>query len=487
MFLSPLFLIGGLVAATLPVLLHLLQKRRSVTIPFPTLRFLKLAEQKSSRRMHFENLLLWLLRTLIMLLLGAAFAMPVLRSQGLAWLGRAPRDVAIVVDASYSMGYQAGRETVWDKALETATTIINGLDEKDRYCLYLAGEQPEALIAEPVGDREQGLQFLKAATLKRSTSRLAPAIKAATSALEREQKGREREVYVLTDGQAAPWRYTAGNQESEPAPAEEEAPKAGKKTSQFVALLGPPAPVNLSPISLEMKPPLVLRDAPARIKVSALHNGPERESIVRLFIGEEEIGRRTLRLTGEGSAEVEFTMPPRAPGTYPARVETPEDGLEFDNAFHFLVRVRDSLPVLCVGTEEDTLYLRTALRTSMYGGLEPERVEGDALAERPLHDIAVIFLCNALPLSGQALAPLEEYVRAGGLLVLFPGERAAQGDYLSWTTLPLEGIAMKDLAGPERGRTLTWPSDDHALLNPFRRRNQGADLTRSGPPFPPRT
>jgi hypothetical protein len=102
-------------------------------------------------------------------------------------------------------------------------------------------------------------------------------------------------------------------------------------------------------------------------------------------------------------------------------------------------------------------------------GLEPERVEGDALAGRPLHEMAVVFLCNALPLSGQALAPLEDYVRSGGLLVLFPGERAAPGDYRAWTTLPLEGIAVNDLPGPERGRTLAWPSDGHALLRRFQR------------------
>lgn len=471
MFLTPLFLIAGAIAATIPVVLHLLQKQRRVTVPFPTLRFLKTAEQQSSRRMHMENILLWLLRTAIMLLLGAAFSMPILRSQGLAWLGRAPRDIAVVIDASYSMGYQVGRETVWDKAIETATSILNGLDEKDRYCLYLAGEQPEPLIAEPVGDREQGLQMLKAVTPKPTGSRLVSAIRTATTALEREQKGRERELYVLTDGQAAAWHHSDSNADAEPTDAPEEKNEGGKKTSRFVTLLGPPSPVNLSPVSLDMKPALMVRDAPARIKVSALHNGPDRESILRLFVGQEEIGRRPLRLTAGGSAEVEFTLPPRAPGVYPARVETPDDGLEADNAFHFLVRVRDRLPVLCVGSEEDTLYLRTALRMSTGGGsgFEPERVEANALADRSLHGMAVVFLCNALPLSGQALAPLEEYVRSGGVLVLFPGERATPGDYQAWTTLPLEDISVKDLSGAERSRTLAWPSQNHALMRTFQR------------------
>ena len=92
-----------------------MQNKRKVQLPFPTLRFLKLAEKHSSRRIRLENFLLWLLRTLIMALLGMAFAMPMIRSSGLGWLGDAPRDVAIVLDASYSMGYHTERGTVWDK------------------------------------------------------------------------------------------------------------------------------------------------------------------------------------------------------------------------------------------------------------------------------------------------------------------------------------------------------------------------------------
>lgn len=471
MFLTPLFLIGALVAASLPAVLHMLQKRRSNTVPFPTLRFLKQAEQKSSRKLHFENTLLWLLRTLIMLLLGVAFAMPVLRSQGLAWLGRAPRDIAIVIDASYSMGYLAGRDSVWDQAVSVATDIINGLEEKDRFCLYLAGEQPEALIAEPVGDKEQGLQLLKAATLKTSGSRLGPAIQAAASVLEREQKGREREIYVLTDGQAVPWRQANQATSGEAETVEAEGEKAGKKTSYFVVNLGAPSPVNLSPVSLDMKPPLLVRDASARIKVRTIQNGPARESIIRLFIGEEEVGRRPLQISEGESAEVEFIMPPRDPGVYPARVETPDDALGIDNAFHFLVRVQDQMPVLCVGSKEDTVYLRTALKSYMSAGqgLEPERVDANALADRPLHKMAVIFLCNALPLSGQALAPLEAYVRSGGLLVVFPGENATPDDYRSWTTLPFKEVTVNDLSGMNRSRSLSWPGSEHALLRPFQR------------------
>ncbi len=345
---------------------------------------------------------------------------------------------------------------MWEEALQAAAAIINGLGDKDRYCLYFAREQPEPLIAEPVGAKEQGLQLLKAATLKTTGSRLSSTIQAARAVLDREQKGRERELYVLTDGQAAAWAQPEDTAES------------SEDITQFVAVLGAPTPVNLTPTTLVMNPPLVVRDASARIKVRTSHTGPDRESTVTLFIDDEEIGRRPLHLGAGEEGEVEFTMPPRAPGVYSARVETPDDALQLDNDFHFLVRVRDQLPILCVGTEDDTLYLRTALKAALTG-VEPARVDADAVADQPLHEMAAVFLCNALPLSGQALALLEQYVRSGGLLVMFPGERAAPGDYQPWTCLPGEGVSVSDLSPLERGRTLSWPAADHPLLRPFQR------------------
>jgi len=68
-FLNPLFL-SALAAALIPLVLHLWQRQRIVVVPFSTVRFLKLAQKRSSNRVRLENVLLWFLRTLILLLLA---------------------------------------------------------------------------------------------------------------------------------------------------------------------------------------------------------------------------------------------------------------------------------------------------------------------------------------------------------------------------------------------------------------------------------
>ena len=66
-FANPMFL-WALTAAAIPLMLHMFQRRKTVVTPFPTLRFLKAAQKSSSSRVRFENFLLWLLRTLLLLL-----------------------------------------------------------------------------------------------------------------------------------------------------------------------------------------------------------------------------------------------------------------------------------------------------------------------------------------------------------------------------------------------------------------------------------
>lgn len=480
MFAEPIFLLMAVAGAFIPLILHVLQKNRTVTLPFPTLRFLKLAQKRSSRRIRLENILLWLLRTLIMILLGLAFANPTLRTQSLGFLGRAARDVAVIIDASYSMTYQIGRRTVWDSALEAASEIIQGLAPNDRYCLYLAAENPVALIAEPLGDKERGLSQIKESKAALNTSRLAPALAAAHNALLRVPQRRERELHILTDNQALPWkdfkeRTPEDAVQGEPASSAESRPSLlwdaaslDKKTPIFVSLLGAQSPVNFAPIDIELAPAFMFAGASARLSVRIGCNGESSETTVALFLDGKEIARRPVQTGGQRTGAASFVIPPQPMGIHVASVKTPDDNLPADNVFHFLVRVRNQLPTLCVGNENDIVFLRAALKAGADGADTPW-VAPDRLSEQAaLGSYSCIFLANVLPLSGQVIADLERYVASGGVLVLFPGSRGSLDDYRAWDCLPGFPSEIISYSGPDRNRVLTWDQANHRLLAPLR-------------------
>ena len=79
-------LLGGLVLASVPIIIHILNRRRFQIIDWPPMKYLKLTLKRNRRRIRFEQLLLLAMRTLAVILLILAVARPVIPQNSLASL-----------------------------------------------------------------------------------------------------------------------------------------------------------------------------------------------------------------------------------------------------------------------------------------------------------------------------------------------------------------------------------------------------------------
>lgn len=461
-FLNPFFLWAGL-AAIIPLVLHLFQRRKIVRIPFSTLRFLKLAERKSTSRIRLENFLLWLLRTLLVIFLVLAFSGPVMRSAGLGrWAPASRRDLAIVLDGSASMQYETGFLRVWESAVRSASDLIQELRPGDRASLFLALGQPRPLIEQPTADGELLRTLLKAQKPLPSISRLKPALEAARQSLE-ESGTREREIYLLTDGQALPWRDFLEQDETEGTGGDHEI--TDTRTTLFVLLAGAEQPENAYPLAASVEPLLVRAGQPARAKVAFGFCSTVQPTTAALFLNDQEIARRTVDPVQGHIQEIQFPIPPLSPGRYALRVELPPDPLPLDDVFHGVLNVRDQLPVLVVGRDHDLFFIVRALDPpEAPSGLLVHTTDPMELPDRRLTDYACLFLCNAIPLPGQAIQAVEQYVRNGGTVVLFPGDRGDPSDYGPWSILPSHPIAVRPVSPLDAARTLRLLRPDDPLF-----------------------
>ncbi len=455
-------------AVLVPLVLHLMRRRKTVRIPFSTIRFLKLAERRSTNRVRMENLLLWLLRTLLILALVAAFAMPVWRASGLERvLGTPHRDVAIVLDVSGSMRYETGSRRVWDTALAAALGIVRDLQTGDRACVYLAGEHPNALVETPSGDLAAVNRLLRDARPQQGICSLSEAVTAAAAAL-RGSRSRERELYVLTDGQALTWRgFAAATNETADTGDRWDPASVDPHVAVFVLLAGPTLPENTWPTDVRVSPDLLLTNTVATLTARLARTGQAQTAPVSLLIDGREAHRRTAVLESGGAATVEFGLPSLPPGVHTAAVTVPADGMPQDDAMHLLLRVREQLPVLVVGADADTFFLATALNPDRSRAGAVERIAPDDLATTPLKDYSTVFLVNALPLDAPAILALEPYVRQGGVLVVFAGDRATPADYAPWTILPAKPEAIAELPAGSRVRTLRLVAERDPLFADF--------------------
>ena len=102
--------------ASLPVLLHLLFRRKSPVVFFSTIRFIKASVQRTAARKKVQKWLLLTVRMLLLAILIAAAAQPAKLLSG-AWAAPGKASIAaIVVDTSYSMQLQQNHEPLLARA-----------------------------------------------------------------------------------------------------------------------------------------------------------------------------------------------------------------------------------------------------------------------------------------------------------------------------------------------------------------------------------
>src|SRR6185295_15670525 len=101
----------GAALASIPIIIHILNRRRFRTVEWAAMSFLLQALRKNRRRLRFEQWLLLAVRCLVLFFLGLALARPMgCEDATLASMaGKRAGLHVIVVDNSYSMSYEADR------------------------------------------------------------------------------------------------------------------------------------------------------------------------------------------------------------------------------------------------------------------------------------------------------------------------------------------------------------------------------------------
>lgn len=144
------------------------------------------------------------------------------------------------------------------------------------------------------------------------------------------------------------------------------------------------------------------------------------------------------------------------------------DGLREDSLYHYVARVMDRIPVLLVDGDPSSLPVRSETYALLPlanpdTGIAADLVTATELETVPLSKYQVIFLCNVDRVSYDRLASLEQWVRQGGSLILFPGNRiqaVAFNDVFYREGQGLSPVEITEIAGdPTRQSSVTLEPD----------------------------
>ena len=134
-FLSPIFLAISVAGASLPIIIHLLNRGQPPRLIFSTIRFIQKSIYSNQQRHRLKELLLLLLRALILCCLGVAFARPFWPYHQMLEAVDRQRNVVVVLDCSYSMGVSANGSNTFTMTKRLVSEALDQLTSQDKSAL----------------------------------------------------------------------------------------------------------------------------------------------------------------------------------------------------------------------------------------------------------------------------------------------------------------------------------------------------------------
>jgi len=149
-------LLAGLALAAIPVIIHILNRRKAKVIDWGAMRFLEFSLATRGRRVLIEEILLLVVRTLLIAALVLAAARPLLVNRYFAAGGQTNQDVVIVLDVSMSMSATPplAEMNYFEQAREAAVRVIERLEPGDSVAIVAAGATPRPLTKGLTFDRK---------------------------------------------------------------------------------------------------------------------------------------------------------------------------------------------------------------------------------------------------------------------------------------------------------------------------------------------
>jgi len=484
-FLAPIMLVGALVIGV-PIAIHLIGRRRARIVPFAALDFLMTTKRRTARRLRLRERMLLIVRALACLAVAVALAKPFTSCERKGpQVTRGPQAAVIVIDDSFAASVLVEGKPWFKRANEEARRILTQLGPEAEVAIVRASEgaeHPTELTRDHLRLRDQLLALEPSARPPDTTRALTRAAQllAASSHVR-------KTVFLLS------LLAKTGLRPDEP--------PWGKDGPTLVTLdLRPAKLSNVAVTSLHVDPDpgTGTRGVSFDAEVGNFGDAPAKVEL-SLSIADRVVARGQLELAPHERKSKRFlaALPPGARAT-DAAVSLTGDALAIDDKRYVRATLRDEVRVLLVDGDPRTVrhddelfYVEAALRpgdredsgtqvrsitAEELAGIDPRARGRTAAPTIDLNDFDVVVLANVPALPPERVAVLNEWVRAGGGILVAPGDRVDPTAY-DRSMLPLLPQSLRDPIDTTWGSSqedrdsralhlVKWEAD-HPIFTPF--------------------
>lgn len=417
-FLNPLILLG-LLAAAIPILIHLFNFRKPKKVDFSTLAFLRELEKTAMQRVKIEQWLLLVLRILAILFLVLGFAQPMLK--GSASDARHAKTVyVIVLDNSLSMKLRNVRGEYLQQARDVASKLVQQANKGDEFLLLTTANNGLTArnLYRNTGPLLEELRKIQAEPGARSL------LRTTRQAFRRltEIQDRNKEVYLISDLQRATFLDSL----------ETEKPK---NVSIALVPIGSDAPANVAITEVQIDSRIIEQGQPVGVTATLTNYSDKALSNFQanVYLEGQPVAQALANIAPKDQTKVQFTLTPQKRGWLGAEVRITGDTFEDDNRRYFTLLVPEKRSVLLVrGDGERTNYVELALSPQVTNGrvvFQTQTISEGMLGGTALESYNCVLLVGKKRFSSGEIANLKRYVASGGGVLMFPSGGMAIGDY----------------------------------------------------------
>lgn len=474
LFLNPANMVVGGALISSPIIIHLINRMRFRRIRWAAMEFLLKSQKRNRRRLIIEQLILLLLRILLVLLAGLLLARYLL-GISLAGLFQPQNTVhLILLDDRLSMtDHSEDEDGQVQTAFEGAKQLIETKIVKEasqartpqHIILLKLSEPATALFEKRLSEETQRELTSTLAQLEEPTMLhldLVQGLKAARTILDKHSQD-ERLLHVVSDFRSLHWNGpdAAGLRDLL-----KDISQAGVKINLVDAAYPYRTEAQRQPAYSDN---LAISELRAEVRVAVLGMPvPFTVKVTNYSLTEKKNVKVTIKVDGVERNEGTLTIPSLLPGTksesfqmlfnrfgynrITAQLENEKTGLQADNLRYAVIDVRRQVPVLFIDGDfvngdqpgRDSFNLKATFAST--NGYEVTRRDVRELETANLDQYASVYLLNVAKLSPKGLANLDTYVRQGGSVAFFLGEKVDPDYYNKTLYAGGEGLFPAPLA-----------------------------------------
>lgn len=434
------WLLWGLLLAGLPPLIHLLNRRRFRETRWAAMRFLAEAVRKNSRRMRIEQLILLLVRIAIITCLVLGLAQPQLQTFGRLFATNVPTHRIILMDTSFSMGFQGTGVTRFQQSQEIARRIIEAARQGDAFNLVrICGSEPRVIVRKPAFQTDEMLREIEQLDLPDERGEIHPALLEVDKLLQTLPEIPQKEVLVLSDFQQSCWQPDSAGK---PVEVRSLLKKIGAAARLVLIDVGQGGQENHAITDLRAQENFHTIRQPSHFRVSGTtFSRMAAATDLEFFVDGKLQASRNVNLLPQTELSEDFAYTFASGGDHLIQARLTKDGLPVDDQRQLVVRVKEQLRVLCVngklaGRDRDTatFHLQLALapaaqESAATAMIQPQVIKYGELRGFDLSQYDCVFLCNVSSLDVSEAQLLETFLRGGGAVVWSLGDRVDAANY----------------------------------------------------------